>query len=135
MEWTKTKLTRWTCEGFSISETGEPGPRAFRLDVHDEEQPKFFPTHGAAKDHAELLNELALYRADNERLRAENTQVVAELLERRDHDHFEREQLLAEIEEPQRSNRITVPQLAIEPDPWFDAPKDDGRGIPTRAHA
>lgn len=73
MEWKRTKLTvnRWTACGFRITETADIDGRPFTLESigDDNQEPVAFESLDAAKVHAEVLNELAVIREDNARLR------------------------------------------------------------------
>ena len=88
MNWKKTRitLTLWQYGDFKIVENPEEEPsNRFRLDALAEPDvaPEFFTTLKQAQQTATLRNELALVRADNQRLRRE-------LDERRQADAFER---------------------------------------------
>ncbi len=81
VNWTKTKIWRWTAGAYRI--TDDPGPdtdaHPFRLETFADPvgkcftlgDPQNFGSLDEAKAAAALKNELALARADNERLRAE----------------------------------------------------------------
>jgi hypothetical protein len=96
MNWKKTRLTLnvWQDADFKIVENPEESlERRYRLDVFGQEfpeGPEFFASLDAAKRAAATLHQLALMKAENERLRIE-------LDERRQADAFERHQLEAEL--------------------------------------
>lgn len=71
MQWKRARLTIWESNGYRITEdAGPPIGDVYRLDMPDGTHDDF-PTLEKAKAQADLLNELALYREDNARLRAE----------------------------------------------------------------
>jgi hypothetical protein len=78
MDWKKSKVVTfvWTADAFKIVETTEPNGRRFRLESQRDldEPPVFFPALEDAKRHASVINELALFRAENARLRSELAQ-------------------------------------------------------------
>jgi hypothetical protein len=79
MDWKKTKVTffRWDSpSGHTITEdpNGEGFP--FRLESFGAD-PEYFATLGQAQAVARLQNDLALTKADNDRLRAELTRLKA----------------------------------------------------------
>jgi hypothetical protein len=69
MIWNKHRFTKWTAGNFAITETIED-QGAFRLDVGDA-PPQYFDLLDKAKRQAKILNDLAVIRAENERLRTE----------------------------------------------------------------
>ena len=90
MQWKRTRVTLnvWQDADFKITENPEAdADERFRLDVFGADgeipEPQFFAGLDAAKRAAAPLNELALLRIDNERLRME-------LNERRQADAFGR---------------------------------------------
>ena len=114
MEWKKTRVTvtRHEAHGFRITETLALNGNPFTLEscYDPDHEPMTFVTLQAAKEHAELLNELALVNEDNARLRAE-------LADLRDGENFEKQQLQAELTELRERLRD-------------HQPGDDGRSIP-----
>ena len=116
MLWKTSKIKAWVADGgFRITEDpGASGCRLpFRLDSPNAE-PEFFAELEQAKKRAEGLNELAVTKADNERLRAELAQLrgVWPAGDAR------------QDEEPSD----TIP-AEMDEHPWEG--DDDGRGIPT----
>lgn len=131
MEWKKSKLTRWTCGDFIITELshGDDG-RPYQLDGPADDRTEFFRTLREAQRSAELRNELTLLQADNARLRMElDERRQAEAFERqaaqasnRGHDGFD--DLDQMIEERQAAEAA---EAALDAEEF---PEDDGRGIP-----
>jgi hypothetical protein len=68
--WTKHRFTRWQAGAFTITEEARDSGRPYRLNGPDD-CPQHFESLSEAKDHAALQNELALFKADNEKLPAE----------------------------------------------------------------
>ena len=114
MEWKRPKITRWHAGPFMITEeiTGE---RPYRLDGPDD-SPQHFATLTEAKAQAATLNELAVYKAEVCRLRAE--------LDTRAGKWPADVDAARQGEEPSD----TIP---AKEHPW--AGQDDGRGIPAHA--
>lgn len=77
MEWKKSKILRWTANGFTITEDVIGDGRPYRLESPDADDERFASLE-AAKATAHLKNELAITKADNERLRAELAEVRGE---------------------------------------------------------
>jgi hypothetical protein len=118
MNWKKSRITMnvWQDADFKITENPEANAEErFRLDVFGSgADPEFFSTIDTAKRAATTLNELAVVKADNERLRAE-------LDERRQADAFGRGAAPAQSPAVAKIAAELVETMAAH---------DDGRGIP-----
>jgi hypothetical protein len=120
MIWKKTRIStvRHESGDFRITEDVEIHGTPFRLESFaDGADPEYFPSLDAAKRAAATLNELALLKADNERLRAE-------LDERRQADAFASSARRTAVNNPQ------VTELAAELVEVMQGHQDGGLGIP-----
>jgi hypothetical protein len=123
MDWKRYRFSKWVCGPFMITETIEEQGQ-YRLDAADS-PPAFFETLEKAKAQANVLNELLVVRADNERLRTE-------LARLRDEGTWEPHPRPEDFEQPLDSWPDEGPADSSGSDETLLDRGGDGRGAPRR---
>lgn len=150
MQWKKNRITvtSWQAGDFKITECPEDAPRPFRLEslAEPDSEPEHFVSLKDAQANAALRNELELHREENARLRQElDMKRQADAFEKNASQHppipaiapgtsgwanEDMDRAIDQVIAETRAGNELDDAEALEHDPWFDPPLDDGRGIP-----